>query len=77
MGADTTFNEIAETNGNLKSYLNGFYRIVADHMLRKSLITEADTVNLRPDIKLTGDAKKYLTVKDTLAVDSLMNEDDF
>jgi hypothetical protein len=57
------------TNGVLRDYFSGYFRLLSSIMLRRNQITPADTFKLTPNIMLTGDAKKYLTVPDTIAAE--------
>jgi hypothetical protein len=58
------------SNGVLRDYLANYYRLVEGIMLRRNQILPSDTVNLRPYVKLTGEAKKYLATPDSTKTDS-------
>lgn len=60
-----------DENGKLKPHVGDFYRIIANHLVKKEIITEEQKASLVPDINLTGPAKELILIKDTLAVDSL------
>lgn len=60
-----------DESGKLKPHVADFYRIIANHLLRKEIITEEQKLALLPDINLTGPAKELILIKDSLAVDSL------
>jgi hypothetical protein len=52
-----------------------FYRIIANHLVRKEIITEEQKNNLVPDISIAGRAKDLILIKDTTQVDSLQLSD--
>jgi hypothetical protein len=60
-----------DEKGKLKPHVADFYRIIANHLVRKEIITEEQKLALLPDINLTGPAKELILIKDTLAIDSL------
>lgn len=60
-----------DESGKLKPHVADFYRIIANHLVRKEIITEEQKLALLPDITLTGPAKELILIKDSLAVDSL------
>lgn len=60
-----------DETGKLKPHVADFYRIIANHLVRKEIITEEQKTALLPDINLTGPAKELILIKDTLAIDSL------
>ncbi len=60
-----------DETGKLKPHVADFYRIIANHLVRKEIITEEQKLALLPDITLAGPAKELILIKDTLGVDSL------
>lgn len=58
-----TFDE----NGNLRDYLAGYFKLMSGIMVMRNQISPADTVNLRPILKLKGPAKKLLAKPDSIA----------
>lgn len=66
-----TFRSSFDSTGNLKAYMNSFYKFVAGKMLTKGQIIQNDFDMLIPNISLTGRAKEYLHPKS----DSLMPAD--
>ncbi|MFA7380508.1 MAG: transglycosylase domain-containing protein [Bacteroidia bacterium] len=63
-------------DGNLRPWLKNTYRFLSNRMLMREWIMPEDTVNLIPNVTLTGPAKNYIIITDTLAVDSLILPDD-
>ncbi len=58
--------------GHLKPFMNGFYRLVSDRMIRKNWILPADTTGLHPDlVRLTGPALSFILPQDSLPSDSI------
>jgi hypothetical protein len=66
-----TFRSSFDTTGNLKPYMDSFYKFVADKMLSKGQIAQSDFDMLKTNITLTGRAKEFLRPK----VDSLQPSD--
>jgi hypothetical protein len=64
-----------DETGKLKPHVADFYRIIANHLVRKEIITEEQKNNLVPDISITGRAKDLILIKDTTQVDSLQLSD--
>lgn len=60
-----------DESGKLKPHVADFYRIIANHLVRKEIITEDQKLALLPDIALVGPAKDLILIKDSLAIDSL------
>ena len=60
-----------DENGKLKPHVADFYRIIANHLVRKEIISEEQKLALLPDITLTGPAKELILIKDTITIDSL------
>jgi membrane carboxypeptidase/penicillin-binding protein len=67
-----------DKEGNLKKYLSGFYKIVADRMVRKDWITPSDTMGLIPNVILKGEALNFV-LPDSLRTDSIpvIEQEDF
>jgi hypothetical protein len=55
-----------DENGNLKPYFADYYRVVANFLLRKNLITQAEYDQLQPRVELKGRAKNLVTPSDIL-----------
>jgi hypothetical protein len=68
-----------DESGNLKSYLADYYRLVANFMLRKNLITEEEYNSIQPNVKLEGPAKAMVIPSDTIPTEELEedNEESF
>lgn len=60
-----------DTSGTLRKHYEGYYRLLSSIMLRRNQISPGDTINLRPDIELTGAAKYYLTQQENVRDDSI------
>ncbi|HRG58513.1 MAG TPA: biosynthetic peptidoglycan transglycosylase [Bacteroidia bacterium] len=60
-----------DETGKLESHVADFYRIIANHLVKKEIITEEQKMALVADIEIKGPAKELILVKDTLAIDSL------
>jgi hypothetical protein len=60
-----------DESGKLKPHVADFYRIIANHLVRKEIITEEQKLALLPEITLSGPAKELILIKDTLGIDSL------
>lgn len=61
----SSFNE----NMTLKESLGEYYRLIAQRLLKKGLISEEDAENIRPEIKIAGDTRQYFI----LTPDSIQN----
>ena len=55
--------------GNLKPYLEDYYRLVSDFMLKKNLITQEEHDNLKPSIILKGPAREMVVPSDSIPED--------
>ncbi|HLP20038.1 MAG TPA: biosynthetic peptidoglycan transglycosylase [Chitinophagales bacterium] len=55
-----------DKEGNMKSYLSGYFRILTGRMAYKGWITPVDTTGLQPNVKLTGPALKMIVPVDTV-----------
>ena len=66
-GFKYTFDE----NGELRNYFIPYFKLLSGIMVRRNQISPEDTINLKPRLKLTGDAKRFLAKPDTLKEDSL------
>lgn len=60
-----------DTTGHLRNHYAGYYRLLSGIMLRRNQISPNDTINLKPDIELTGAAKFYLTKQEAEREDSI------
>ena len=58
-----TFDE----NGNLRDYLGSYFKLMSSIMVRREQIQPNDTINLKPNIKLSGEAKRFLARPDSVA----------
>ena len=62
-----SFRSSFDSTGNLKPYLESFYKFVADKMLTRGQIAQSDFDMLKSNITLTGKAKEFLRpVSDSL-----------
>ena len=57
--------------GKLKPHVADYYRIIANHLVKKEIITEQQQESLVADIEIKGIAKDLILKPDTLALDSL------
>lgn len=64
-----------DTLGNLKPFLQSYYKLIADHLLRKEKITQSEYDGLQPTVKLKGPALQMIIPADTIPTDTL-NPDD-
>ncbi len=55
-----------DESGNLKPYFADYYRVVANFLLKKNLITQTEYDQLQPRIELKGPAKGMVTHTDSL-----------
>ena len=55
-----TFRSSFDSTGNLKPYMDSFYKFVADKMLTRGQIAQSDFDMLKSTITLTGKAKEFL-----------------
>jgi len=55
-----------DKEGNLKSHLSGYFRILTCRMAYKGWISSVDTSGLVPDVKLTGPASRMILPTDTI-----------
>lgn len=62
-GFKYTFDE----KGQLRDYLTGYFKLLSGIMVRRNQISPMDTMNLKPSLKLTGEAKKFLAKPDSIA----------
>ncbi len=49
-----------DIEGNMRSYMNGYFKILSGRMAYKGLISATDTVGLTADVKLTGPALRMI-----------------
>ncbi|HKR04799.1 MAG TPA: biosynthetic peptidoglycan transglycosylase [Bacteroidia bacterium] len=59
-----------DSAGNLKPFIAGYYRLIANHLLRKEKITQTEFDSLQPTVRLNGRALEFILPKDTMPVDS-------
>lgn len=64
-----------DKEGNLKDYLDDYFRILTGRMAFKGWISAADTTGLRPDVKLKGPALRMILPDDTLAPEPVTEEE--
>jgi hypothetical protein len=55
-----------DKEGNLKPFHASYYRLLTTIMLRRNQLYPEDTVGLKPQVVLTGPARKYVVLSDTL-----------
>lgn len=60
-----------DNEGKLRDHYNGYFRLLSGIMLRRNQISTTDTINLKPDIELTGAAKFYISKQETNREDSI------
>lgn len=60
-----------DSTGRLRSHYAGYYRLISGIMLRRNQISPNDTVNLRPDVELSGAAKYYISKQENDREDSI------
>ena len=63
-----------DTDGNLKPHVAGFYRLVSGILLKRMVITDLEFANLKPNVKLKGQARDFLRKPLTEPLDSLLIE---
>lgn len=61
-----------DERGHLRDFLAPYYSFLANRMVGKGFITEAEAATLQPDVKLTGPALQYLSGTDTLQPPTLV-----
>lgn len=54
------FRSSFDAEGNLRESLSGYYHLIADRLVKKGLITEAEAEQIRPVIQVTGPAKDII-----------------
>lgn len=57
--------------GDLKPYLADYYRVVANFLLRKNLITQNEYDQITPNVVLTGMAKEMVVPTDSIPAEEL------
>ncbi|MCX6291874.1 MAG: transglycosylase domain-containing protein [Bacteroidetes bacterium] len=55
-----------DETGNLKPYFAGYYRVVANFLLKKNLVTQEEYDHLEPRVELKGPAKNLVSPADSL-----------
>jgi hypothetical protein len=63
-----------DSAGNLKPFIAGYYRLVANHMLKKGKILQSEYDSLQATVKLNGRALELILPKETVPVDSTEEE---
>jgi len=63
-----------DSTSTLKPFMKSYYEKVAEIMLRRQQILASDTVNLNPNVVLTGAATEYLKKKEILSLDSTQSD---
>ena len=58
--------------GRLKPFLSEYYRVVANFLKHKNLITENEYNDLKPNIDVVGEAAKLLHQKDSVPEDFMI-----
>jgi hypothetical protein len=66
-----------DENGNLKSYLESYFRRMAELMTRREVITEEQKAAVVANVKLTGPAKNFVITSDSTDMDDSEDEDLF
>lgn len=61
--------------GNLKPFLQSYYKLIADHLLRKEKITQPEYDGLLPTVRLKGPALQFIIPTETIPSDSLSTDD--
>lgn len=56
--------------GNLKPFIEGYYRLIANHLLKKEKISQAEFDSLQPTVKLNGAALQFILPMESVPVDS-------
>lgn len=59
-----------DENGQLRSDMEGYFRIISGHLVKRGVITEEVKNDLLPGVELTGRAKEFLHKPDSLLPDS-------
>jgi hypothetical protein len=60
--------------GKLKDFYREYYQMLSKIMLSRNQILPEDTIGLKPEIELTGIARKLLTGPDSIPIDSTQIE---
>ncbi len=55
-----------DEQGNLKPYFADYYRVVANFLLKKDLISQVEYDQLRPHVELKGLAKNFVVITDSI-----------
>lgn len=64
-----------DETGNLKPHLEGYYKLLANHLWAKGIISEAQKENLHANIQLNGVAKNIVVKPDTSTIPVLYEEE--
>ena len=70
-----TFRYTFDKEGRMKTYLKGYFDLVANRMLKKEIITQQQRDSLHFEIQLKGPALQLVVPADTIPVDSLLREE--
>jgi membrane peptidoglycan carboxypeptidase len=63
-----------DENGNLKSYLADYYRVVSNFLLKKNLITKDEYDAIQPNVRLTGLARELVRPSDTIPQEEMQKD---
>jgi hypothetical protein len=61
--------------GNLKPFLEGYYRLIANHLIKKEKISQQEFDALQPTVKLSGPALQFIIPTDSIPVDSIQTDE--
>ena len=56
-----------DDKGELRDYFTSYFKLLSGIMVRRNQIPPTDTINLKPRLKLTGEARKFLAKPDSIA----------
>jgi hypothetical protein len=63
------FRYMFDKDGKLRDFLNPYYKLLSEIMVRRNQILPEDTINLKPIKGLAGEAKKFLEKSDTTRIE--------
>ena len=55
-----TFRYSFDDNGRLRESLSGYFSLIAERLTKKGIITEEEAARVRPQVNITGEARKQL-----------------
>ena len=55
-----TFRYSFDDNGRLRESLSGYFNLIAERLAKKGIITEEEAARIRPQVNITGEARKQL-----------------